>query len=706
MGGTQSSASDLGLTLSAETLYTTHKKEPSNPIGASSGPVQSKVELLVEQVSEGVRKDITAAQQEVVTLMSSSENLPELEVYHQLSAAKFGGNPTPAQAIAALLRTCSMRYRQLVPNDTIEWETDQDDVQYLAAVAGVDLEDKTSLDTMQFLHVATVITVCLVNRAGQYYYSSIDYERKKRAYEHFRTQYEHDLARKRLGEKAFAAVVSLFTGGHGGIRPASMPVPPSEPKALPMPGSWIAACSWDFKTHSGVMDKEDYQLLMKMHQLKKQYHNHTQTTLYTWGSAVALGNEEYNKEDVINNRHGDLIITYPTPVTFFFDKARIIDVIPGGIALLEDGSVYSWGSNSRGAKGQPASTTDKPSHEEQLIPSPVQISLPRPAVAIHRGLAVLDDGSLYGWGCNKWGQLGLPCTQPNPWGNNDKDCYYEPVRVPVDEAVDVVWSGGQRLVVSCKESGKIYCCGCNQNGELGITGRQDTRVEGLTEPSFPEDLFLQQSPRNSAKTRLLSVSGGWNSAPYLLWLFTNNELYITGRTYKHTFHDWGIDTPVLLSGMSKLLLGQTITRLDSNTGHISTKEDPDNWLVFVPPEHQGDEGCVKKPKTVTMNVHGSPVPKCLNIIPQSSAHFHTALEPLNDSQTENVLYTWGGASQAGELGLGWAQKWDADELPHPVVPLKERAFGKVVLCGCVGGVALCEPSPKGQAAYMHQLGFE
>lgn len=72
------------------------------------------------------------------------------------------------------------------------------------------------------------------------------------------------------------------------------------------------------------------------------------------------------------------------------------------LAVMEDGSVYAWGSNSQGAVGQPTSTS--------TFDTPTQVPLNGCASAVSAGdrfsLALLADGTVWSWGFDGNGQLG------------------------------------------------------------------------------------------------------------------------------------------------------------------------------------------------------------------------------------------------------------------------------------------------------------
>ncbi len=84
----------------------------------------------------------------------------------------------------------------------------------------------------------------------------------------------------------------------------------------------------------------------------------------------------------------------------------VVDIQTGHahtLALRRDGRVIAWGHNGWGELGN-GSTIDR-------ITDMVEVDLPGPSVAIAVGafhsLALLEDGSVYAWGRNEEGQIGV-----------------------------------------------------------------------------------------------------------------------------------------------------------------------------------------------------------------------------------------------------------------------------------------------------------
>ncbi len=162
-------------------------------------------------------------------------------------------------------------------------------------------------------------------------------------------------------------------------------------------------------------------------------------------------------------------------------KARQVDAgSTHGIALLDNGDVYSWGLNDGGQLGLGDTVTRS---------TPAKISLPRPAVSVAAGrsfsVAVLNDGSVYTFGANDIGQL----------GNGGRDVSTTPVLVAgVNNVVAV--AAGNAHVLALRGDGSVWAWGANASGQLGNGSFKASRV--------PVDTGLRQIARVRA--------GGDNSA--------------------------------------------------------------------------------------------------------------------------------------------------------------------------------------------------
>ena len=130
------------------------------------------------------------------------------------------------------------------------------------------------------------------------------------------------------------------------------------------------------------------------------------------------------------------------------------------LAIRSDGKLFAWGRNDGGQLGDGTFT-----HRT----TPVQISADKwLSVSCGGGstgglgtesstsFAIRDDGSLFAWGNNEFGQLGLGLPAIT---------YYLPTRVGLDNWLMV--SAGLYHTLAIRSDGKLFGCGLNVQGQVG-----------------------------------------------------------------------------------------------------------------------------------------------------------------------------------------------------------------------------------------------
>jgi alpha-tubulin suppressor-like RCC1 family protein len=156
------------------------------------------------------------------------------------------------------------------------------------------------------------------------------------------------------------------------------------------------------------------------------------------------------------------------------------------LALLEDGTVKAWGNNQYGQLGNGTGGFEEETKENQRIPKTVQGLTGVKAIASGGGsnYALLSNGTVMAWGSNTKGQLGIEwpveCQAHNTPGCEQLECRTETGRelcstrphtvvmannTPLKEVIAIAAS--QDAGYALLKSGVVMSWGGNGRGELG-----------------------------------------------------------------------------------------------------------------------------------------------------------------------------------------------------------------------------------------------
>ncbi|XP_034521022.1 RCC1 and BTB domain-containing protein 1 isoform X1 [Ailuropoda melanoleuca] len=177
---------------------------------------------------------------------------------------------------------------------------------------------------------------------------------------------------------------------------------------------------------------------------------------------------------------------------------QVVEVACGShhsMALAADGEVFAWGYNNCGQVGS-GSTTNQPTPRK--VTNCLHI---KRVVGIACGqtssMAVLDNGEVYGWGYNGNGQLGL--------GNNGNQL--TPVRVAALHSVcvnQIVCGYAHTLALT--DEGLLYAWGANTYGQLG-TGNKNNLLSPA-HIMVEKERVVEIAACHSAHTSAAKTQGG------------------------------------------------------------------------------------------------------------------------------------------------------------------------------------------------------
>ncbi|MCC5805087.1 MAG: hypothetical protein JJU00_02050 [Opitutales bacterium] len=165
-------------------------------------------------------------------------------------------------------------------------------------------------------------------------------------------------------------------------------------------------------------------------------------TLMAWGSAF--------KGQVGTGAYG----TYTEPTGLENGEwETVVAVSNSSYGIQSDGTLWSWGQNTFGQLGHGT-------NEDVFFPSPVGEDSDWAVVTAgqYHTVAIKDDGRLYAWGRNTQGQL----------GNGEPT---DPRTVPGQVGGDNDWaaaSAGRDFTLALKQDGTLWAWGFNSSGQLGV----------------------------------------------------------------------------------------------------------------------------------------------------------------------------------------------------------------------------------------------
>eukprot|EP00095_Tigriopus_kingsejongensis_P000582 maker-scaffold372_size192401-snap-gene-0.50 protein:Tk00582 transcript:maker-scaffold372_size192401-snap-gene-0.50-mRNA-1 annotation:"rcc1 and btb domain-containing protein 1" len=141
----------------------------------------------------------------------------------------------------------------------------------------------------------------------------------------------------------------------------------------------------------------------------------------------------------------------PRKVSTLFAGKNVMAVACGqtsSLALLDNGEVYSWGYNGNGQLGLG-------NNINQLNPSKVtalqNVVISKVVCGYAHTLALSDEGTLFGWGANTYGQLGT--------GNKANSCCPTKVATEIGRIVDIAASHYNHISAAITQDSKVYMWG-------------------------------------------------------------------------------------------------------------------------------------------------------------------------------------------------------------------------------------------------------
>ncbi len=191
---------------------------------------------------------------------------------------------------------------------------------------------------------------------------------------------------------------------------------------------------------------------------------------------------------------------------------KIVEVAAGfshSLALSSDGKVYAWGSERWGELGN--------GHNIDTVLTPAIVDtngvlkgkkIIKIAAGSSHSLALTDDGKVYAWGWNSYGQL----------GNNSHADNYTPVEVVSSgemygkRIIDI--AAGDDFSLALASDGSIFAWGNNDHGQLGNNSTTNSPV--------PVKVYSGGVLKNR---KIIAIGAGWD---YAFALSCDGKVYAWG----------------------------------------------------------------------------------------------------------------------------------------------------------------------------------
>lgn len=169
----------------------------------------------------------------------------------------------------------------------------------------------------------------------------------------------------------------------------------------------------------------------------------------------------------------------PVPILVAGLEQRAIQIAAGFshcLAILDDGSIAAWGTNTRGQIGD--GSTDN--RVGPVVPVKVAGRAKVVNAGMQHSLVLMDDGSLMAWGGNSFGQL----------GDGSTDDRHAPVRVDgLSERVATI-AAGLTHNLALLESGSVVAWGDNRRGALGSATDEPMSAVPLVVPGITDAVAI------------------------------------------------------------------------------------------------------------------------------------------------------------------------------------------------------------------------
>ena len=286
--------------------------------------------------------------------------------------------------------------------------------------------------------------------------------------------------------------------------------------------------------------------------------------------------------------------------------------------IAQDGSLYMWGVNDFGQIGD--GTTKNRYKPTKILDHVVSVSL-----GDYYSGAITQDGSLYMWGSNDSGQIGDGTTEDR----------YKPTKI-LDHVIAVSLQTGNSGAIT--QDGSLYMWGSNVYGEIG-----DGTEEDRYKPTKILDHVIAVSLGVGHSGAIIQDGSlymwGWNSDGQIgdgttKARYTPTQITIPGGVALPSDLKFDFD----ISTQSEEASADSV--LASDTAVDSTKQAPESELADQPELFEEEEVSVFKADTTETNTAiGTQTASFKNLTPNDTYNFYVARSLTADDllASDNIL---------------------------------------------------------------------
>jgi len=222
----------------------------------------------------------------------------------------------------------------------------------------------------------------------------------------------------------------------------------TSPKKIDLETTWASVAAGDY--HTMAID--------------------TQKALWAWG-ANHSGQLGQNPDNYDSKTSPVRVDSSP--------EVKWLSVAAGGshtVAIQKDNTLWAWGANDFGQLGTGTSAPDAYTYELTQIVGTIWGFV---SAGHSHTMAIKQDGSLWAWGANEYGQLGL----------GDQAPVYVPAaaRIPPPPLPGTTWvcvAAGSYNTVAIDDQGRLWAWGANEYGQLGLGPAAPTFSPPIVTPTM------------------------------------------------------------------------------------------------------------------------------------------------------------------------------------------------------------------------------